>query len=57
MTPEQKRKLKRIEEALKEFPKIVKEKKRRALKHKRLVEKTFGPLIDEILKLQAGKKK
>lgn len=56
MTSDKKKKLKRIHEAISDFPRVVREKKRRAMERKKFVEKTFGPLIEELLNLQKKKK-
>lgn len=50
MTSKEKKQLKFIEQVLKDFPKVVREKRRRGLKRIAFSEKTFGPLVKQLQK-------
>lgn len=48
MTREQKKELKLIQETLKEFPKLLAKKEKRARDRQRFIEKTFGDVANQI---------
>ncbi len=52
MTAKEKKLLKIIHKAIKKFPQTVRLKKKRAEQKKKFAEKTFGPLVRQLLKKQ-----
>lgn len=48
MTAKEKKQMKLLQKALDNFPRIVAEKKKRAVARKKFVAKTFGPLAREL---------